>query len=173
MSEVLGKPDFFGKDDFTPFIGVVEDVNDPLMSGRVKVRCIGWHPQDRKGGSGGDSLPTDDIPWARVGMPTTHAQQSRIGGKHGLLPGCYVMGFFVDGQEAQDPFVLCTLGFTAKTSGKDNRKADPGQTGKMDDNAPGFGKFAVASTKGLNTNIQLKTEGEQGQKRWSTGEKCV
>ncbi len=49
MSETLGRPDFFGKDDFTPFIGVVEDVNDPLMSGRVKVRCIGWHPKDRIG----------------------------------------------------------------------------------------------------------------------------
>ena len=49
MSETLGRPDFFGKDGFTPFIGQVEDVNDPLMSGRVKVRCVGWHPKDRKG----------------------------------------------------------------------------------------------------------------------------
>jgi len=162
MSETLGKPDFFGKDDFTPFIGVVEDVNDPLMSGRVKVRCLGWHPKDRKGGSGGDSLPTEDIPWARVGMPVTHAQQTRIGGKHGLLPGCYVIGFFIDGGSAQDPFVLCSLGFTAKTSGKDNRKDDPGETGKLKEEAPGFGKYSVAP--GLNTNISLKTVGEQGQK---------
>ena len=50
MSEVLaaGRPDFFGKDSFTPFIGKVEDVNDPLKSGRVKVRVVGWHPKDRK-----------------------------------------------------------------------------------------------------------------------------
>ena len=117
MTEPLsaGRPDFFGKDSFVPFIGQVEDVNDPTHSGRVKVRCVGWHPKDRKE-SGNDSLSTDDLPWARVGMPTTHAQQARIGGKHGLLPDCWVMGFFLDGEEAQDPFILNTFNFTSNTS---------------------------------------------------------
>ena len=40
--------EFFGKDSFVPFMGVVEDVNDPKRSGRVKVRCVGWHPSLRK-----------------------------------------------------------------------------------------------------------------------------
>ena len=61
-------------------------------------------------------------------MPVTHAQQGRIGGKHGLVPGCWVMGFFMDGEEAQDPFVLTTFNFTAKTSDKDNRKDVAGKT---------------------------------------------
>ena len=100
-----------------PFIGVVEDVNDPKQSGRVKVRCVGWHPKAKEGDESGDGLTTDDLPWAKVGMPVTHAQQSRIGGKHGLLPGCWVIGFFLDGEEAQDPFILTTFNFTAGLPG--------------------------------------------------------
>ena len=39
---------FFGKDDFVSFHGQVEDVDDPKRSGRVRVRCIGWHPKSKK-----------------------------------------------------------------------------------------------------------------------------
>ena len=43
------KADFWGKGGgIVPFIGQVEDVNDPNQSGRVKVRCIGWHPKEKK-----------------------------------------------------------------------------------------------------------------------------
>ena len=114
-----------------PFIGVVEDVNDPKTSGRVKVRCVGWHPKGKEGGEEGseDAVTTEDLPWARVGMPVTHAQQSRIGGKHGLLPGCWVIGFFLDGSEAQDPFILSTFSFTSKASEQDYRALPEGQDG--------------------------------------------
>jgi len=162
MTEPLsaGRPDFFGKDGFTPFIGQVEDVNDPLMSGRVKVRCVGWHPKDRKGGSGGDSLSTDDLPWARVGMPVTHAQQSRIGGKHGLLPGCWVMGFFMDGDEAQDPFVLSTFNQTAKTVSKNNRKDVAGPTGKLSEAAQGYDAIKCApSVSPCVSRLTVKQQG--------------
>ena len=46
------RADFFGKDKFVPFIGIVEDVNDPKQGNRVKVRCIGWHPKDKEGEGG-------------------------------------------------------------------------------------------------------------------------
>ena len=155
-------PQFFGKDSFTPFIGYVEDVDDPTHSGRVKVRCVGWHPFKRTGGSGGDSLKTDDLPWARVGMPTTYAQQGRIGGKHGLLAGCWVFGFFMDGNEAQDPFVLSTFNFTSKTSDEDNRKdvSEKGR-GKIKPNEEGFTKAVPAPA--LQPNDSLRVFEEQGQ----------
>ena len=52
MSEPLTtRPDFLGKDQVSIFIGQVEDVEDPKLSGRVKVRCVGYHTSDRKGGS--------------------------------------------------------------------------------------------------------------------------
>ena len=66
LSSPIADPGFFGKDDFVPFIGQVVNVDDPKRSGRVKVRCVGWHPKDVK------DLPNEDLPWARVGMPTTH-----------------------------------------------------------------------------------------------------
>lgn len=154
------RPEFFGKDSFTPFIGRVEDVNDPKMSGRVKVRCIGWHPKSKKSGgdNGGDGLSTEDLPWARVGMPPTHPQQARVGGKHGLLNGCWVFGFFLDGSEAQDPMVLSTFNFTAKASDNDNRQVLKGTDGTdtQEDNA-----FSKNQNKEM-SNSAVKTDKERG-----------
>ena len=62
---------------------------------------MGWHPKKK---DGEDGLKTEDLPWARVGMPTTYAA-SRVGGKHGILPGSWVFDF-LDGEEANDPFIL-------------------------------------------------------------------
>lgn len=107
-------PEHFGKNDYVPFVGMVEDVNDPKQSGRVKVRCIGFHPKNPI------VLPTEDLPWARVGMPTTHAQIGRIGGKHGLLPGSMVTGFFMDGHNHQNPFILATFNATSRATDESN-----------------------------------------------------
>ena len=110
-------PQFFGKDSFVSFIGQVEDVNDPKRSNRVRVRCMGWHPATKGGDSEEeDALNTEDLPWAKVGMPTTMSMQGRTGGKHGLRVGSWVFGFFVDGYDAQQPFILNSFAFTAKTT---------------------------------------------------------
>ena len=50
--------DFMGRDGFIWFAGVVEDRQDPLKLGRVRVRCLGYHTDDR------NVLPTEDLPWA-------------------------------------------------------------------------------------------------------------
>ena len=60
---------FFGRDALMPFIGQVEDVNDPKGSQRVKVRMVGIHPANKQGE---DGVKTEDLPWARVGMSTMH-----------------------------------------------------------------------------------------------------
>ena len=159
--------DFFGRDGMVPFIGVVEDVNDPKTSGRVKVRCVGWHPKQKEGGDEGgeDGLSTEDLPWARVGMPTTHAQQSRIGGKHGLLPGCWVIGFFLDGQEAQDPFILSTFNFTAKASEQDYRSLPEGQDGSFSQSDTPFDKNELSPK--TQPNIDTRQPSEREQKGYS------
>ena len=56
------KRNFMGFDGFTWFQGVVEDHNDPEQIGRVKVRCLGIHTEDK------ETLPTEDLPWAMVMM---------------------------------------------------------------------------------------------------------
>ena len=52
--------EYMGKDGFHWFIGVVEDRNDPLKIGRVRVRAIGYHTSNKT------ELPTSDLPWASV-----------------------------------------------------------------------------------------------------------
>jgi len=48
---------FIGKDNFVWWYGVVEDNNDPLKTGRCKVRIFGWHSENL------NEMPTSDLPW--------------------------------------------------------------------------------------------------------------
>jgi hypothetical protein len=153
----FNRNDFFGRDGMTMFLGQVEDVNDPKMSGRVRVRAVGWHPKDKQGQ---DSVKVEDLPWAHVAMPTTHAQQARIGGKHGLLPGCWVLGFYMDGPEAQIPVVLNTINFTAKSTSQNNKKEPQGKEGTLYQSDPTFANFLVGNSQFPNTG-RLTTK-EQG-----------
>lgn len=89
---------------FVWFTGVVEDVRDPLQMGRIRVRCFGFHSENKA------DIPTNTLPWALVMMPITSASISGIGtSATGVLPGSWVIGFFRDGPSAQDPIVLGTV----------------------------------------------------------------
>lgn len=157
-----GKSNFFGKDGLTPFIGTVEDCNDPKRAGRVKVRCVGWHPYEKEGD---DGLATEDLPWARVSAPTTHAQQGRVGGKHGLLTGSWVFGFFLDGDDAQDPMVIGSFPFTAGVSDRDNRKRDEDGAETGTTNTPeGFDK---TNSNPLDPNDGTRTKNERQSKTFN------
>ena len=151
--------DFFGKDNLTTFLGVVEDVKDPKGAGRVRVRCVGWHPKDK------NDLPTDELPWSRVSAPTTHAQQGRVGSKHGLLPGCWVWGFFLDGNDAQNAMVCGSFPFTAGVSDRDLRTDTEGQESSTQDNSiPAFDKVKLPQAN----NDTVNTKDEKSQKGTST-----
>ena len=91
--------DFIGQ-QFTWYTGIIEDINDPLILNRVKVRCIGFHSMDKA------VLPTADLPWATVIMPNTSASYQGVGANHHLEVGSWVVGFFRDGSSAQDPMVM-------------------------------------------------------------------
>ena len=144
------EPSYFGKDTYVPFIGQVEDVDDPKRSGRVKVRCLGWHPAEKTGENG---LETKDLPWGRILMPVTHAQQMRVGGKHGLLPGSMVAGFFLDGFDANDPVIIGSFNHTAKASDENNREKVETGSGQLPSDKEGFIKANVlpSSTSGTHT----------------------
>ena len=95
---------FMGKDGFQWFVGVVEDRNDPKRLGRVRVRCLGYHTEDLI------KLPTMDLPWAHPMNPITSATVSGIGQTPlGVVEGTWVVGFFTDGPEAQQPMIMGTL----------------------------------------------------------------
>jgi len=95
---------FMGKDGFQWFVGVVEDRQDPKHLGRVRIRCLGYHTEDLV------KLPTTDLPWAHPMNPITSATVSGIGQTPlGVVEGTWVVGFFTDGSEAQQPMIMGTL----------------------------------------------------------------
>lgn len=86
---------FAGKDGFIWFKGVVEDRNDPLKLGRARVRCFGFHTEDKT------ELPTEYLPWAIPMVPLDHAQHNV-----GVREADWVVGFFRDGLTAQEPVMM-------------------------------------------------------------------
>ena len=103
MSKMRKEDQFIGG-GFAWFTGVVEDREDPLEMNRVKVRCFGYHTEDK------GTVPTDALPWATIMMPVTEAGTSGIGaGPHGLMNGSWVVGFFRDGPSAQDPLIMGSI----------------------------------------------------------------
>lgn len=86
------------------FMAVVEDRNDPEMLGRCRVRIVGYHNPDKT------ILPTKDLPWAIPIMPITSASVSGTGSAPiGPVEGTWIMGFFLDGDEAQLPVMMGTF----------------------------------------------------------------
>ena len=109
---------FVGKDGFYWWIGEVEDNEDPLQIGRVKCRVLNYYTTP-KGGTATE-LKTEDLPWATVLQPTDQAGSWGLGKSSGWLqPGAIVMGFFMDGQDAQMPLVMGVMrshiGYKKKT----------------------------------------------------------
>ena len=96
---------FVGKDGFFWWVGEVEDNEDPMELGRVKVRILGYYT-NFQGGTTAD-LPTDGLPWATVLQHTSQAGNDGQGESSGQLqPGAIVMGFFMDGEASQMPIVI-------------------------------------------------------------------
>jgi Gp5 N-terminal OB domain len=91
------KKNFIGLEGFIWWIGVVEDRNDPEQLGRVRVRCFGWHTDQK------ELIPTDALPWAHpvipVNNPNTYTPKE----------GDMVFGFFIDGNNAQNPAIMGVL----------------------------------------------------------------
>ena len=89
---------------FIHFTGIVEDRHDPHKTGRVRVRCLGYHSDNKT------ALPTEDLPWAQPLLPTTASGISGLGSTPTfLVNGTWVFGFFRDGETMQQPVVIGTL----------------------------------------------------------------
>ena len=114
ITEQLLKSNFSGKDGFSWWIGRVAHPEywkvENLASGhegsaahRVKVRIIGYHPWD-------DELHESDLPWATVLQdPVTGSGQGAMGDTLSLVGGETAVGFFLDGEEAQQPVIIGLL----------------------------------------------------------------
>ena len=87
--------DFYGKKGFIWWTGVVEDTDDPLKIGSLRVRIIGLHSEDKS------LVPTESLPWAQVALPVNGSRTT-----NGPREGDWVFGFFQDGDAAQIPVVM-------------------------------------------------------------------
>ena len=93
-----------GLDGFVWFIGVVENRNDPAKLGRVQVRCLGYHTEDL------NDIPSADLPWAHVMHPVTDPSMQGLGNTPSfLVQGTWVVGFFRDANEKQQPVIMGSL----------------------------------------------------------------
>ena len=144
--------------EFIWWVGVVEDRHDPMYLGRCKVRCLGFHTEDK------NLIPTQDLPWATPLMPITSASQTNVGqAPVGPVEGTWVVGFFRDGRDAQEPIMFGTLNgvpevdarsiYTAKIGFHDAREYDEA----MSSTEHPFGKSAFKKKiRSLKDNASVK-----------------
>lgn len=126
IEQGLFKRHFVGRDNFIWWIGQVVDktkwegnipgYRNPSTDGaegfdqRYKVRIMGYHTADKV------KLTDDDLPWASVMLPVTSG-----GGTGGssqtpnLRQGNFVYGFFLDGEDAQQPIIMGVIGYNDYT----------------------------------------------------------
>ena len=122
----LVKTHFLGKDGFIWWIGQVVDQTKWAgnLSGtptkttkeqkgfdfRYKVRIMGYHtavPGD---------LSDDDLPWASVMLPVTAGTSGGARQTPQLRQGNFVYGFFLDGEDAQQPIIMGVIGYNQYTA---------------------------------------------------------
>lgn len=119
MEQTLTKQNFFGKDPIQWWLGIVVDpkkgkwektikyqkVSDgkEVYYYRARVRILGYHDNEQ-------DLPDDQLPFAQILGPAN--QSLGVGGEGdllGLQGGETVLGFFMDGEDGQQPVVFGTL----------------------------------------------------------------
>jgi len=114
IEEALLKSNYIGKDGFTWWIGQIaiktswdkgsKFSNKGDWANRCKVRIIGYHSFD------GNILADEDLPWAQVMLdPSFGSAQGGIGGTIDLKGGETCIGFFLDGDDAQQPVIIGLL----------------------------------------------------------------
>ena len=112
IDDSLLKSNFVGKDGFRWWVGQIAPANvqgDQLApkkdsdswGRRLKVRIMGYHPFSKA------DLSDEDLPWANIMIPSTSGTGGANFSKSVMLrPGDVVIGFFLDGETAQQPVIM-------------------------------------------------------------------
>jgi len=127
IEQGLFKRHFVGRDGFIWWIGQI--VSEEQWSGnipgyrtpttadhrgfgeRFKVRIMGYHTANKQ------ELTDEQLPWASVMYPVT-AGNGGAGtwSNAALRQGSFVFGFFLDGEDAQQPVIMGVLGYNQYTA---------------------------------------------------------
>ena len=121
LEESFLKTNFIGRDGFRWWIGQVapQEAQGTQVKGggwgnRFKVRILGYHPYSE------EELPNDDLPWAQALLGCTDGSGAANRGKSiRISPGDSVFGFFLDGDNAQQPVIIGIFGRTSSVPSKD------------------------------------------------------
>ncbi len=176
----LLKTNFLGKDGFRWWIGQVapekaqgNQINQIGKSwgARVKVRIYGYHPADEQ------ELPNEDLPWAQV-LLTSQGGSGKGGRSRSMRisPGDTVLGFFLDGDDAQLPVVLGLFASTGEKFGGKGKYKNPfepfsGYTSKVvpgkiitkNEDGGQSGKKNQKSPRQLSEELAKKVEEQTGE----------
>ena len=114
---------FLGKDNYVWWVGVVENINDPLQLGRCQVRIFGWHSENK------NDIPTKDLPWAQASFSPSSSNKWSVPNY-----GDYVTGFFGDGMSAQMPIMTGVMPGIFRSANADSGSS--GNSGFQDGRTP-------------------------------------
>jgi hypothetical protein len=134
LDQSLLQSHFLGRDGFRWWIGQIpplssmgKQVEGGGWGNRFKVRIIGYHPYSTT------DLPNEDLPWAQCLIPTTAGSgAANVATGVQLQQGDIVLGFFLDGDNAQIPVILATFGRTDQVPSATYKNPFEGFTGYSD-----------------------------------------
>ena len=120
------KRHYLGRDGFVWWIGQVVDQTQWIgnfpeaptrttddhkgFDFRYKVRIMGYHTACPT------ELPDEDLPWASVMLPVTAGTSGGAVSTPNLRQGNFVYGFFIDGEDAQQPVIMGVIGYNQYTA---------------------------------------------------------
>lgn len=125
IEESLLKSNFIGRDGFRWWVGQIppgESLGGQNKGkgwgNRFKVRILGYHPYSKA------DLPDEDLPWAGCLLPATSGTgASNLAQSVKYRPGDVVVGFFMDGDNAQIPMIMGAFGRTSQVPQDDPSEA--------------------------------------------------
>lgn len=119
----VGPNNFVGKDGFHWWVGQIEKSDKKALrnsdqngknSNRYHVRIVGHHLKSC------EAIKTEDLPLAQTVAPTTHPYGYHTSTSTPLEAGDWVIGFFMDSDMAQQPFILGSIGTIANAEDPKN-----------------------------------------------------
>ena len=125
IEQGLFKRHFVGRDGFHWWIGQIvktepwtlnmggSTAKEPDIGGfsyRYQVRIMGYHTDDPQ------VLKDEELPWASVMYPVTAGAGGGVDAQTpSLKKGNFVYGFFIDGEDAQQPVIMGIIAYNDKT----------------------------------------------------------
>ena len=156
IDQSLLQSNFIGRDGFRWWIGQIPQVtaqggqaNGAGWGNRSKVRIMGYHPYSTV------ELKDEDLPWAQVLLPPTSGSGGANTAENTKLQqGDVVFGFFLDGDNGQNPVIMGVFGITKQVPSSDYSSPFVAFTGYTDNVPDPNGKVHNSQANEGNSEAQ-------------------